>query len=286
MVTTISLKLTGVIHGHAAQLPASLFHGSSLSASTTLVSLLHCMLALQQRLPAVATLGSTLCGQWLGTGHDDLALLFPLAEHLFPMSVASLLPRTLSHSIRLASTLHPMSSLAIRSSLRTASALASRQPTRPTTTMGTLAVWRSFSTKPTTTTSESSMPPRMLDHDDARDIDPDGFQTPYTNLPPLPRDPDESLQTIRARLTYQARKRGILETDLLLSTFAKEFLGNMTIDECRRFDKFLDEPDWDIYYWVTGKKEVPERWKGDAVFEKIVKHAKNEGRVVRQMPAL
>ncbi|KAF8915463.1 hypothetical protein BGZ52_000590, partial [Haplosporangium bisporale] len=68
----------------------------------------------------------------------------------------------------------------------------------------------------------SSKPPRVMDHDDARDnIDPDGFQTPYTNLPPLPRDPDESLQTIRARLTYQSRKRGILETDLLLSTFAK-----------------------------------------------------------------
>ncbi|KAG0349783.1 succinate dehydrogenase assembly factor 2 [Podila minutissima] len=133
----------------------------------------------------------------------------------------------------------------------------------------------------------SSKPPRVMDHDDARDnIDPDGFQTPYTNLPPLPRDPDESLQTIRARLTYQSRKRGILETDLLLSTFAKEFLGKMTLDECKRFDKFMDEPDWDIYYWVTGKKEVPERWKGDAIFEKIVKHAKNEGRVVRQMPAL
>ncbi|KAF9424150.1 succinate dehydrogenase assembly factor 2 [Podila epigama] len=135
--------------------------------------------------------------------------------------------------------------------------------------------------------SSKDQPPRVMDHDDARDnIDPDGFQTPYTNLPPLPRDPDESLQTIRARLTYQSRKRGILETDLLLSTFAKEFLGKMTLEECRRLDKFMDEPDWDIYYWVTGKKEVPDRWKNDPVFELLVKHAKNEGRVVRQMPAL
>ncbi|KAG0343700.1 succinate dehydrogenase assembly factor 2, partial [Podila humilis] len=83
----------------------------------------------------------------------------------------------------------------------------------------------------------SSKPPRVMDHDDARDnMDPDGFQTPYTNLPPLPRDPDETLQIIRARLTYQSRKRGILETDLILSTFAKEFLGKMTLDECKRFD--------------------------------------------------
>ncbi|KAF9112833.1 succinate dehydrogenase assembly factor 2 [Mortierella sp. AM989] len=147
-----------------------------------------------------------------------------------------------------------------------------------------LSLWRSFSTKPAST--EPSTPQRVVDHDDARDVDPDGFQTPYTNLPPLARDPNEPLETIRARLTYQSRKRGILETDLLLSTFAKEYLGKMTIDECKRFDKFMDEPDWDIYYWVTGKKEVPEKWKGDDVFEKIVVHAKNEGRVVRQMPAL
>ncbi|KAG0268060.1 succinate dehydrogenase assembly factor 2 [Linnemannia exigua] len=152
--------------------------------------------------------------------------------------------------------------------------------------VATLSSCRSFTSKPTST--ESTTPPanRAMDHDDARDMDPDGFQTPYTNLPPLPRDPNESLQTIRARLTYQSRKRGILETDLILSTFAKEFLGTMSLEDCRRLDKFMDEPDWDIYYWVTGKKEVPERWKADPVFEQIVKHAKNEGRVVRSMPAL
>ncbi|GJJ75287.1 succinate dehydrogenase assembly factor 2 [Entomortierella parvispora] len=172
----------------------------------------------------------------------------------------------------------------VRSSLRAAGAAATYSPlrrmalTRSTASMG-VSSWRSY----------SSTPPRVPDHDDAaaaQAMDPDGFQTPYTNLPPLPRDPEESLQTIRARLTYQSRKRGILETDLLLSTFAKEFLKDMSIEDCRRFDKFMDEPDWDIYYWVTGKKEVPERWKGDKVFEQIVKHAKNEGRVVRQMPAL
>ncbi|KAG0365614.1 succinate dehydrogenase assembly factor 2 [Gamsiella multidivaricata] len=169
--------------------------------------------------------------------------------------------------------------------LRTTVALRS-QPTL--TSAAASAAYRcSFSTKPTSSPPTSSaQPERMLDHDDARDIDPDGFQTPYTNLPPLPRDPNESLETIRARLTYQSRKRGILETDLLLSTFAKEFLNKMSLEDCQRFDKFMDEPDWDIYYWVTGKKEVPERWRGDKVFELIVKHAKNEGRVVRQMPAL
>ncbi|KAF8925444.1 Flavinator of succinate dehydrogenase-domain-containing protein [Dissophora ornata] len=176
------------------------------------------------------------------------------------------------------------SSFMLRSTLRAAAGIRTASAFVPKRQTAAIYSWRSFSTKPSSTSAEQ--PSRAIDHDDARDIDPDGFQTPYTNLPPLPRDPNESLETIRARLTYQSRKRGILETDLLLSTFSKEFLKTMSLDECRRYDKFMDEPDWDIYYWVTGKKEVPERWKGDTVFEMIVKHAKNEGRVVRQMPSL
>jgi succinate dehydrogenase assembly factor 2 len=45
-------------------------------------------------------------------------------------------------------------------------------------------------------------------------------------LKPLPY-PGESIETTRACLVYQGRKRGTLENDLLLSTFAKENLGAM-----------------------------------------------------------
>lgn len=53
---------------------------------------------------------------------------------------------------------------------------------------------------------------------------------------PLPR-PGESVETLRARLVYQSRKRGTLESDLLLSTFAKEKLGEMTEGELKEFDR-------------------------------------------------
>ena len=49
----------------------------------------------------------------------------------------------------------------------------------------------------------------------------------------------------------QSRKRGTLESDLLLSTFADAHLGTMSADELREYDSFLDENDWDIYYWAT-----------------------------------
>jgi hypothetical protein len=63
--------------------------------------------------------------------------------------------------------------------------------------------------------------------------------SPAADLPPpkpLPR-PGEPIETTRARLVYQSRKRGTLESDLLLSTFAQEHLGAMDAEELTEFDK-------------------------------------------------
>lgn len=53
---------------------------------------------------------------------------------------------------------------------------------------------------------------------------------------PVPRF-NESIETLRARLVYQTRKRGTLESDLILSTFAKEQLNLLTMQELQEFDK-------------------------------------------------
>ncbi|WVQ72267.1 succinate dehydrogenase assembly factor 2, mitochondrial [Cryptococcus sp. DSM 104548] len=106
---------------------------------------------------------------------------------------------------------------------------------------------------------------------------------------PMPQPLDrtgEDEKTLRARLVYQTRKRGTLETDLILSTFAKDELPKMTVEELKEFDKLLDEPDWDIFYWSVEKRDPPPRWKGTNLLEKLKKHAKNEGKVVRMMPEL
>jgi succinate dehydrogenase flavin-adding protein (antitoxin of CptAB toxin-antitoxin module) len=54
---------------------------------------------------------------------------------------------------------------------------------------------------------------------------------------------DEDLKTMRARLLYQSRKRGILETDLLLSAFAYSHLETMDRKMLDQYDCFLDEND-------------------------------------------
>ncbi|KAI8380220.1 Flavinator of succinate dehydrogenase-domain-containing protein [Blakeslea trispora] len=107
----------------------------------------------------------------------------------------------------------------------------------------------------------------------------------YPNLPPIPR-PNESTENKRRRLTYQSRKRGILETDLLLSTFAKGWLPKFSHAQLEEYDRLLDEPDWDIFYWATNKKPVPERWQKSDVLTMITQHAKNEDKKVLRMPDL
>jgi succinate dehydrogenase assembly factor 2 len=57
-------------------------------------------------------------------------------------------------------------------------------------------------------------------------------------LMPKPLDrTGEDEKTIRARLVYQTRKRGMLEGDLLLSTFARDSLDAMSLAEMQEFDK-------------------------------------------------
>lgn len=51
------------------------------------------------------------------------------------------------------------------------------------------------------------------------------------------KDRQESTEITRARLLYQSRKRGILETDLILSTFAKKYLPLFTKKELETYDK-------------------------------------------------
>ena len=104
--------------------------------------------------------------------------------------------------------------------------------------------------------------------------------------PPLPARPVESLQTLRARLLYQSRKRGTLENDLLLSTFASEHLNKMDENELREYDSLLNEPDWDIYYWSTGKTTPPERWQSSSLLRKLALHARNDQKQSRRMPSL
>ncbi|KAL8277023.1 hypothetical protein RQP46_010557 [Phenoliferia psychrophenolica] len=96
----------------------------------------------------------------------------------------------------------------------------------------------------------------------------------------------EPTETLRKRLVYESRKRGILEMDLILGTFAKTRLADMQDRELREYDRFLTLPDWSIYYYCTNKSKAPEPWASSWVLKELLSHARNEGRTVRRMPDL
>ncbi|KAK9452170.1 Flavinator of succinate dehydrogenase-domain-containing protein [Limtongia smithiae] len=104
-------------------------------------------------------------------------------------------------------------------------------------------------------------------------------------IEPLPR-PGEPIETKRARLLYQSRKRGILETDLLLSRFAKEYLAGFGAPELEEYDKLLDEYDWDIYYWVTDAKPLPKEWQNSKIFGMLKAQVAREANEATRMPDL
>lgn len=120
----------------------------------------------------------------------------------------------------------------------------------------------------------------------------------------------EPADILRKRLVYESRKRGILEMDLILSTFAKDRLQTMDERQLREYDRvsahtelfatgcepttdrlldaaqFLTLPDWSIYYFVTGKAPAPEPWASSWILNELLNHAANKGRTVRRMPDL
>lgn len=102
---------------------------------------------------------------------------------------------------------------------------------------------------------------------------------------------NESRPRMLARLQYQCRKRGTLETDLILSTFAQKELARLADEELHELDQLLDEPDWDIFYWCTERKPVPTRWEASFTMEgrlghRLRQHTRNDERMVRRFPPL
>ncbi|XP_032139100.1 succinate dehydrogenase assembly factor 2, mitochondrial isoform X2 [Sapajus apella] len=101
-------------------------------------------------------------------------------------------------------------------------------------------------------------------------------------LPPWQERTDESIETKRARLLYESRKRGMLENCILLSLFAKEHLQHMTEQELNLYDRLINEPsnDWDIYYWATEAKPAPEIFENE-VMALLRDFAKNKNKEQR-----
>ena len=113
-------------------------------------------------------------------------------------------------------------------------------------------------------------------------VDPQSFTR--IPIPKRVERPNETVEEMRRRLLYQSRKRGILEADLLLSTFFNKYKDQLTSDQLRVYDRLLDENDWDLYYWSAGERAVPEQLADNEILRMLQKHFQNEGKQILRMP--
>ncbi|KAH9900284.1 DUF339-domain-containing protein [Xylariomycetidae sp. FL2044] len=127
----------------------------------------------------------------------------------------------------------------------------------------TATTLRTTSTRDHSVGDDDMMPPplephkqRPAEHEHDHDLNVGEIEGASFRVEPL-RRVGEDEGTMRARLVYQSRKRGTLESDLLLSTFADRYLPDMTQNQMAEYDRFLDENDWDIYYWATQEPPPP-----------------------------
>ncbi|XP_045459374.1 succinate dehydrogenase assembly factor 2-A, mitochondrial-like [Melitaea cinxia] len=111
--------------------------------------------------------------------------------------------------------------------------------------------------------------------------------TTYMEIPLYDIDKPQTLEKRKARLHYQSRKRGMLENDLLLSTFAKKHLDSFTEKQTIMYDRLINSPsnDWDIFYWIVEKKPTPKEFDNE-IMDLLKKHAKNENKIALSQPPL
>ena len=61
----------------------------------------------------------------------------------------------------------------------------------------------------------------------------------------------------RKRLLFRSWHRGTREADLILGSFADEHLAGFDEAQLDRYEALLDQPDPDIFDWLTGREPPP-----------------------------
>jgi len=87
----------------------------------------------------------------------------------------------------------------------------------------------------------------------------------------------EGLDARRRRLLFRAWHRGTREMDLIMGRFADAMIGGLSEAELDAFERLAEQPEPDVYAWITGDRPVPPE-QDTAVFQKLRTFARNEGK--------
>lgn len=69
------------------------------------------------------------------------------------------------------------------------------------------------------------------------------------------------LDARRRKVKFRAWRRGFREMDLLMGSFADAHLEGMSDDDVAEFERLLSTPDWEVYAWLVGQKQVPSNFQ-------------------------
>jgi antitoxin CptB len=76
-------------------------------------------------------------------------------------------------------------------------------------------------------------------------------------------------ETRRKMLKFRAWRRGFREMDLLMGSFADAAIESFDRSALDEFERLLGVPDWEVYAWLIGQKEVPANHAGPVLDQLI-----------------
>lgn len=76
------------------------------------------------------------------------------------------------------------------------------------------------------------------------------------------------LDARRRRIHFRAWHRGMREMDLILGQFSDAEIGRLSDGELDQLEALMEEPDRDIFMWLTGEAATPAEFD-TALFAKI-----------------
>ena len=74
------------------------------------------------------------------------------------------------------------------------------------------------------------------------------------------------LKTYKKKIIYKASHRGSKEMDILLGNFINKYVELFNKNELQHFDLILDNDDDDIYQWILGKSDIPNKHQNRVFF--------------------
>lgn len=77
-------------------------------------------------------------------------------------------------------------------------------------------------------------------------------------------------EVLLKKMKYLATKRGIVENEIIFERFIDSNFDQLNDSDIVIFNDFLQEYDWDIFAWISGQRNAPEKYERSNMF-KILK---------------